>query len=92
MTNELNLNKRLRLQLFSPPKPAQSDELELSQIVSLISQTRKQKPGFFFNFKNNLRIFFLRIKKNCDKKFENKVILNPARNHLLPLTLFKTAR
>ena len=60
VTNELNLNKRLRLQLFSPPKPAQSDELELSQIVSLISQTRKQKPGFYNNFSyNNFGIFFL---------------------------------
>ena len=47
MTNELNLNKRLRLQLFAPPKTVQSDELELSQIVSLIGQTRKQKLGFY---------------------------------------------
>ena len=51
VTNELNLNKRLRLQLFAPPKTVQSDELELSQIVSLIGQTRKQKLGFTKLFK-----------------------------------------
>ena len=44
VTNQTNLNKRLRLQLFAPPtKPATSDEQELSQLVTLIGQSKRQK-------------------------------------------------
>ena len=44
VTNQTNLNKRLRLQLFAPPsKQSTSDDQELAQLVSLIGQSKRQK-------------------------------------------------